>query len=110
MSGISNAPPPTGMKIRLRSLFVTHFGPSSEVGPHLASVEQNVRTMSDLVRQSLEQPGEDADRARAFGDYVRAQLAAHLTPEDIAPHEVGAPYEVSWWGLARYWRTRATRD
>jgi glyoxylase-like metal-dependent hydrolase (beta-lactamase superfamily II) len=91
------------------ALFVTHFGPSTHVGAHLSSVEVNLRAMADLVRRSLEEPGEDADRAARFADYVSAQLAAHLTPDDIAPHRIGAPYEVSWWGLARYWRTRGAR-
>lgn len=87
-------------------LFVTHFGPSADVEAHLASFETNLRDMSDMVRCSLAEPGDDAARATRFAEYIRAQLVAHLSPDDVAPHHVGASFEVSWWGLARYWRKR----
>ena len=44
------------------------------------------------------------DRARRYAEHVDRELKRHLTEEQILPHLVGAPFEVSWLGLARYWR------
>jgi hypothetical protein len=35
------------------------------------------------------------------------ELNRHLTGDQIPPHRVGAPFEVSWQGLARYWRKKS---
>ena len=75
-------------------MFLTHFGPSRNVRPHLQSLMENLRR------------GTDEERAARYADYVNRELRRHLTDEHIVPHNVGAPFEVSWLGLARYWRTK----
>ena len=88
------------------TLFLTHFGPSAHVRPHLQSLVENLRESSAWVRTSLLQPGTDDERAARYAEYVKGELRRHLTDEQMLPHQVGAPFEVSWLGLARYWRTK----
>jgi len=88
------------------TMFLTHFGPSSHVRPHLQSLVENLRASADWVRRSLLEPGTDEERAARYADYVNRELRRHLTDEQILPHHAGAPFEVSWLGLARYWRKR----
>ena len=91
------------------TMFLTHFGPSGTVRPHLQSLVENLRESADWVRRSLLEPGTDEERAARYAEYVNRELQRHLTDEQILPHHVGAPFEVSWLGLARYWRKRAGR-
>jgi glyoxylase-like metal-dependent hydrolase (beta-lactamase superfamily II) len=88
------------------TMFLTHFGPSDHVRPHLQSLAENLRASAEWVRASLLEPGSDEDRARRYAEYVNRELQRHLTDEQILPHHVGAPFEVSWLGLARYWRKK----
>ena len=89
-----------------QTLFLTHFGPSGHVRPHLQSLVENLRESAAWVRRSLLEPGTDEERAARYAAYVNRELRRHLTDEQILPHQVGAPFEVSWLGLARYWRKR----
>ena len=88
------------------TMFLTHFGPSRNVRPHLQSLMENLRESAEWVRTSLLEPGTDDERAARYAEYVNRELRRHLTDEQILPHQVGAPFEVSWLGLARYWRKR----
>ena len=88
------------------TLFLTHCGPSGSVRPHLQSLIENLRASAEWVRASLSQPGTDEERAQRYAEYVNRELKRHLTEEQILPHQVGAPFEVSWLGLARYWRKK----
>jgi glyoxylase-like metal-dependent hydrolase (beta-lactamase superfamily II) len=88
------------------TMFLTHFGPSGNVRNHLQSFLDNLEAAADWVRCSLGEPGTDEERARRYAEYLRGELEKHLTSEQIRPHHVGAAFEVSWHGLARYWRRR----
>jgi glyoxylase-like metal-dependent hydrolase (beta-lactamase superfamily II) len=88
------------------TLFLTHFGPSGHVRPHMQSFVENLRVAAEWVRRSLDEPGSDDEKARRYAEFVDRELRRHLSDAEILPHRVGAPFEVSWLGLARYWRKR----
>jgi|KBSSwiStaDraftv2_1062776.scaffolds.fasta_scaffold64665_2 glyoxylase-like metal-dependent hydrolase (beta-lactamase superfamily II) len=90
------------------TLFLTHFGPSSPVRPHMQSFVENLQVAAEWVRRSLTEPGTDDEKARRYAEFVDRELQRHLSDAEILPHRVGAPFEVSWLGLARYWRKKAT--
>ena len=88
------------------TLFLTHFGPSSPVRPHMQSFVENLQVAAEWVRRSLIEPGSDDEKARCYAEWVDRELQRHLSDAEILPHRVGAPFEVSWLGLARYWRKK----
>jgi glyoxylase-like metal-dependent hydrolase (beta-lactamase superfamily II) len=92
-----------------QTMFLTHFGPSEHVRTHLQSLIENLSTAAEWVRQSLLEPGTDEEKARRYAAYVGRELSRHLTDDQIPPHRVGAPFEVSWFGLARYWRKKGVQ-
>ena len=89
-----------------QTMFLTHFGPAANVRPHLQSLIENLTASAEWVRRSLSEPGSDDEKAQRYAEYVDRELERHLSGTEILPHRVGAPFEVSWLGLARYWRTR----
>jgi len=88
------------------TLFLTHFGPSGHVRPHMQSFVENLQIAAEWVRRSLHEPDSDEEKARRYAEFVDRELRRHLSDREILPHRVGAPFEVSWLGLARYWRKR----
>jgi hypothetical protein len=61
---------------------------------------------ADWVRRSLAEPGSDDEKAGRYAEFVDRELQQHLSDMEILPYRVGAPFEVSWLGLARYWRKK----
>lgn len=58
------------------------------------------------ARFTAREPGDDDEKARRYADFVDRELRRHLSDAEVLPHRVGAPFEVSWLGLAPYWRRK----
>jgi glyoxylase-like metal-dependent hydrolase (beta-lactamase superfamily II) len=88
------------------TLFLTHFGPIVTVRPHLNTLLENLSTVSELVRASLMTPGTDEERRVRFVGDLRRELRRLMTHEQAKAYEGASPRDLSWMGLARYWRKR----
>jgi glyoxylase-like metal-dependent hydrolase (beta-lactamase superfamily II) len=88
------------------TLFLTHFGPASPVGPHLSALRDNLQTTSRLVKVSLEREATDEQREAWFVDECRRELRRRMSESDARTYEVAGRFDLSWRGLARYWRKR----
>ncbi len=87
-------------------LFVTHFGTATGVAAHHAQLEERLATWAGWVREALDDDDPDEVRCRRFGERVGRELRETLDEESAVAYEHGAPPELSWYGLARYWRKR----
>jgi len=87
-------------------MLVTHFGPATGIREHGEQLIEALHRWADLVRRSLEHPGTDAERAAAFGAEVGRDLRNSLGEAVSAATAAGVPPDLSWYGLARYWRKR----
>jgi len=90
------------------TLMLTHFGPVTEVRPHLASLLENLGATAAIARSLLEEAGTDEERARAFAEKLRHLLRSQMTESQVATYVVAAAYEHLFSGLARYWRKKGT--
>jgi glyoxylase-like metal-dependent hydrolase (beta-lactamase superfamily II) len=88
------------------TLFLTHFGPSAPVGPHMTELREQIEIAGNLVQESLRRDGEDSDREAWFGEQVSKQLRRRLTEAEARSYELAARFDLSWRGLARYYRKR----
>jgi glyoxylase-like metal-dependent hydrolase (beta-lactamase superfamily II) len=88
------------------ALFITHFGAWSPVAPHLDELGEHLELASRLVRSSLDREGPDEARERWFVDDMRRTLRESMGERDAQTYELAARFDMSWKGLARYWRTR----
>ena len=89
------------------TLFLTHFGPSSPVGAHLGELADHLDLAARLVKTSLAREGSDADREAWFTDEIRRELRRRMSDADAHAYEVAGRFDLSWRGLARYWRKRS---
>lgn len=92
-------------------LIPTHFGPVEDPAGHFEALDGSLEQWSSWVRTSLEDAppgGDEADenRAAAFAERVRQELAPHMSADLIETYDVASGFPDSWWGLARYWRKR----
>jgi glyoxylase-like metal-dependent hydrolase (beta-lactamase superfamily II) len=88
------------------SLFLTHFGPSASPGAHLAEFRANLAMAASLVKASLGRDGSDEDREAWFVDEFRQRLIRILGQAEADAYETANRLDLSWRGLARYWRKR----
>jgi metallo-beta-lactamase superfamily protein len=90
------------------TLFVTHFGAYSPVDPHLTEMTDHLGLTSGLVKASLAREGTDEEREAWFTDEMRRALRRRMTIGDAQAYEVAGRFDLSWRGLARYWRKRGS--
>ncbi len=95
---------------RAETLFITHFGPHAPSGPHLTEMADHLTLVANLVRASLERPGDDEARELWFRDEVRRELRRRLADADADAYEVAGRFDLNWKGLARYWRKLELRS
>jgi glyoxylase-like metal-dependent hydrolase (beta-lactamase superfamily II) len=88
------------------TIFLTHFGPVSPVGPHLSALRENLATASRLARESLARDGTDEEREAWFIERCRGALQHTMTGNNARLYEAAGRFDLSWRGLARYWRKR----
>ena len=88
------------------TLFLTHFGPSGTVGAHLAELREGLDKMAKMVQTSLARDDSDEGRETWFRDEYRRQLVRRLSPDDADAYETAGRLDLSWRGLARYWRKK----
>ena len=89
-----------------QTLFLTHFGPFAPVSAHLTEMADHLDWTSSLVKASLARPGSDDDREGWFNDEIRRELRRRMTESDAQAYEVAGRFDLSWRGLARYWRRK----
>jgi glyoxylase-like metal-dependent hydrolase (beta-lactamase superfamily II) len=89
-------------------LFLTHFGPQASPRGHFSDFWSRLDEWNRYVRGQLQQPGEDADKARAFSDEVSATITRLASRQEAESYARAGRFDFSWNGLARYWRKRAT--
>jgi glyoxylase-like metal-dependent hydrolase (beta-lactamase superfamily II) len=91
---------------RPETLFITHFGPHAPVGAHLTELADTIGLTSGLVKASLARDEPDESREAWFAEEVRRALRRRMSERDAQAYEVAGRFDLSWRGLARYWRKR----
>ena len=88
------------------TLFITHFGPHGPSAPHLAELGEHLEWTSAIVQRLLARDGTDEDREASFTEEVRRELRRRTSDADVRAYEVAGRFDLSWRGLARYWRKK----
>jgi glyoxylase-like metal-dependent hydrolase (beta-lactamase superfamily II) len=88
------------------TLFLTHFGPHGAAVPHIAELRDHLALAAGLVKTSLAREGADADREVWFSEELRKELRRRLADAEGRSYEIAGRLDLSWRGLARYWRKK----
>jgi glyoxylase-like metal-dependent hydrolase (beta-lactamase superfamily II) len=94
---------------RAGTLFITHFGPSSPAGAHLSEFADRLEADAELAKRLLAKEGTDEQREGWFIEEMRRNLRRHLSEADAASYEIMGRLDLSWRGLARYWKKKGSR-
>ncbi len=91
-------------------LFLTHFGPQSAPRVHVQALWERTDAWSDRVRAQLDRPGTDEERIRQFTDEVMLDMQRATSRDEALAYSRAGRFDLSWLGLARYWRKKAARS
>jgi glyoxylase-like metal-dependent hydrolase (beta-lactamase superfamily II) len=91
---------------RPQTLFITHFGPHAPAGAHLTDLADALQLTSGLVKASLAHEGTDESREAWFADEIRREMRRRMSESEAHAYEVAGRFDLSWRGLARYWRKK----
>jgi glyoxylase-like metal-dependent hydrolase (beta-lactamase superfamily II) len=87
---------------RPAALFLTHFGPTENVGPHLAELRDHLDLCERVARTALALEADDASKEAWFVDRLRREMTHRMTPADVHAYEMAGRFDLSWKGLLRY--------
>jgi glyoxylase-like metal-dependent hydrolase (beta-lactamase superfamily II) len=87
-------------------LVMTHFGAVEDVAEHVSQLRARLGAWSELVRGLLAGEETEEERSAAFVKYVEREVRSALDEETATAVLQATPPELSWPGLARYWRKR----
>lgn len=87
-------------------LFLTHFGPVTDVDWHLDEMAARLCAWAQAVRASL--GGEEEAAERDFHAREMAAMRRALSGDARVPYTIMGQPVGSWRGLARYWRRAAS--
>jgi glyoxylase-like metal-dependent hydrolase (beta-lactamase superfamily II) len=86
------------------TLFLTHFGPASPSGPHIAELRGHLDIVSALAARSLAREGDEESQAAWFTEELRLELRRRMGDRETYEYEIAGPFNLNWRGLARYLR------
>jgi glyoxylase-like metal-dependent hydrolase (beta-lactamase superfamily II) len=87
-------------------LFVTHFGADTNVSGTLDQLRERLMQWSLYVRRTMQSDITDEECATEFVTWVREDLERNLPADKVPVYQVSSMPEMSWHGLARYWRKK----
>ena len=91
------------------TLFITHFGPHTPSAPHVSELAEHLEWTSSIVQRLLAREESDEDREARFTGEIRRELRRRTSEADAQAYEVAGRFDLSWLGLARYWRKRSDK-
>lgn len=88
-------------------LMLTHFGFMRDAADHLARYRERLRECTALSGELLRTHPDEATAARAFAEQMEGEIIRALPTGEAAHYIFSGGLDLSWMGLARYWRKRA---
>ncbi len=88
----------------LKTLYLTHYGPVSDITAHLDTLEANLLSWSQWMLPHFEKKTPPEEVTPLFQQFVKGELiAAGLDEVGIQQYEAANPSWMSVAGLLRYW-------
>jgi glyoxylase-like metal-dependent hydrolase (beta-lactamase superfamily II) len=87
-------------------LLLTHFGFVRDAADHIARYRERLREWTALSGELLRTHADEAAAARAFVEQMEGEIMHALPTAEAAHYIFNGGLDLSWMGLARYWRKR----
>ena len=89
-------------------LFLTHFGFSDDVEGHVAQFRERLHRWAARAAEIIRSGKDPAAALADFVTAVRAEVEQNLPNQEAAHYLFNGGLDLSWMGLARYWRKHAS--
>ncbi len=98
-------------KLPLSRLYLTHYGPVTEIRDHLATLERRLLEWANWMKPFYEQGTDPNAITPQFEAFVRKELENHgISEEGLERYEYANPSWMSVAGLLRYWKKREEKS
>jgi glyoxylase-like metal-dependent hydrolase (beta-lactamase superfamily II) len=88
-------------------LFLTHFGYSDTPAPHIAEFRERLHHWADVTAECLRTAPDESAALEMFVAKSHREMQERLGEAEAQHHAFTAGLNLSFLGLARYWRKRA---
>ncbi len=91
-------------------LFITHYGPFDDVGGHLERTREGNHHWAERAQGILAKHSDESAQIAEFNAAAEKDYRDQLPADAAERYMMGSNSTLSWYGLARYWRKRATAE
>jgi len=98
----------TILERRPTRMFLTHYGFSENPAEHLAEFRERLHRWAEIAEHALQQHPEDMAASPEFVKIAHQEMASALSEAEADHYAFTAGLDLSFLGLARYLRKRAT--
>jgi glyoxylase-like metal-dependent hydrolase (beta-lactamase superfamily II) len=91
-------------------LFLTHFGYSSNPAAHIAEHRRNLHRWGAVAAEILRSGADEPAAVEKFVAVASAEIQQRVAGAEAEHYLFNCGLNLSWMGLARYYRKRATAD
>jgi glyoxylase-like metal-dependent hydrolase (beta-lactamase superfamily II) len=88
-------------------LFLTHFGFATNPAEHIDEFRRRLHRWAELAAELLRSSSDETLAKEAFVARAQAEMQEQIGAEEADHHAFTAGLDLSFLGLARYWRKRA---
>jgi glyoxylase-like metal-dependent hydrolase (beta-lactamase superfamily II) len=89
-------------------LFLTHFGCSEKPAEHIAQFRDRLHRWAAATEEIIRNAGSESAALEPFMAAMRTDIGQHVAAEEVEHYVFSAGLNLSFLGLARYLRKRAT--
>ena len=89
-------------------LFLTHFGFSENPAEHILLFRERLHKWAEMAEKSMRSASDESAAMTSFMSTARAEIAEYLPAEEVEHYVFNAGLNLSFLGLARYLRKRAS--
>jgi len=89
-------------------LFLTHYGFSDNPTEHILLFRERLHKWAEVADKVIRSSASDSDAMDSFMSVTRSEIAQYLPEEEVEHYAFSAGLNLSFLGLARYLRKRAS--
>jgi glyoxylase-like metal-dependent hydrolase (beta-lactamase superfamily II) len=92
------------------NLFITHFGSFDDVGGHIERTREGNYRWAERAKEILTKHPDELAQIAEFSAAAEKEFRDQLPADAAMRYSIGSNPNLSWYGLARYWRKRAEAE
>jgi glyoxylase-like metal-dependent hydrolase (beta-lactamase superfamily II) len=87
-----------------QTLFLTHFGPTTDVPTHLAELRDHLQLVERLAHEAVQTTDDATRQEMLFIAALRDEMRRRMSEDAVTRYDMACRFDLNWRGIERYVR------